>query len=115
MEEPQHSSVEPYNPSDEYRPEPEIKPLVPFWLDGSARIGIHTSIAGDVCSALEIAKGLGANALQIFSSSPRMWGRGAIGSKAIEAFSQRFRARRAELNLVPLVIHTNYLITLASC
>jgi deoxyribonuclease IV len=115
MEEPHHSSIQPYTPSDEYRPEPEAKPLLPSWMDGSRRIGIHTSIAGDVCSALDIAHGLGANALQIFSSSPRMWSRGAIGSKVIEASSQRFRARRAELGLGPLVVHTNYLINLASC
>lgn len=115
MEEPQHSSVQLYIPSDEYRPEPEVKPLLPNWLDGSMRIGIHTSIAGDICSALDLARNLGANALQIFSSSPRMWSRGAAGSDAIKASSQRFRARRAELELGPLVIHTNYLINLASC
>jgi deoxyribonuclease IV len=115
MEEPQHSSSAQFLASDEYRPEPESKPLLPAWLDGSPRIGIHTSIAGDICSALDLAKNLGANALQIFSSSPRMWSRGAIGSKAIEASSARFRARRAELKLGPLVIHTNYLINLASC
>jgi len=114
MEEPHHSSIQQYIPSDEYRPEPEIKPLLPVWLDGSARIGIHTSIAGDICSALDIACGLGANALQIFSSSPRMWSRGTFGSKAMEASSARFRARRAGLKLGPLVIHTNYLINLAS-
>ncbi len=113
MEEPQHSSVQPYLPSDEYRPEPEAKPLPPNWLDGSTRIGIHTSIAGDIRSALDIANNLGANALQIFSASPRMWSRG-VGSNAI-ASSERFRARRAELKLGPLVIHTNYLINLASC
>ena len=115
MEEPHHTSVGSYIPSDEYRPEPEIKPLLPDWLDGSARIGIHTSIAGDIGSALDIAKALGVNALQIFSSSPRMWSRGAVGSKAVEASSERFRARRAELKLGPLVIHANYLINLASC
>ncbi|HKF51097.1 MAG TPA: deoxyribonuclease IV [Candidatus Acidoferrales bacterium] len=114
MEEPQHSSIQQYIPSDEYRPEPETKPLLPVWLDGSMRIGIHTSIAGDVCSALDIAKALGANALQIFSSSPRMWSRGTLGSKAMEASSARFRARREELKLGPLVVHTNYLINLAS-
>lgn len=113
MEEP-HSSTLQYIPSDEYRPEPETKPLLPVWLDGSARIGIHTSIAGDICSALDIAKGLGANALQIFSSSPRIWSRGTLGSKAMDASSARFRARREELKLGPLVIHTNYLINLAS-
>ncbi|MGC2622734.1 MAG: deoxyribonuclease IV [Candidatus Acidiferrales bacterium] len=115
MEEPQHSSAQPYLPSDEYRPEPEAKPLPPNWLDGSTRIGIHTSIAGDICSALEIANNLGANALQIFSASPRMWSRGAVGSNAIAVSSERFRARRTELKLGPLVIHTNYLINLASC
>lgn len=115
MEEPQHSSAQPYLPSDEYRPEPEAKPLPPNWLDGSTRIGIHTSIAGDICSALDVANNLGANALQIFSASPRMWSRGAAGSNAIAASSERFRARRAELKLGPLVIHTNYLINLASC
>lgn len=115
MEEPQHSSSAQFLASDEYRPEPEPKPLVPTWFDGSPRIGIHTSIAGDICSALDLAKNLGATALQIFSSSPRMWSRGAIGSKAVEASSARFRAHRAELKLGPLVVHTNYLINLASC
>lgn len=114
MEEPQHSSSAKFLASDEYRPEPDPKPLLPAWLDGSPRIGIHTSIAGDICSALDLAKNLGANALQIFSSSPRMWSRGAIGSKAVEASSARFRTRRAELKLGPLVVHTNYLINLAS-
>lgn len=115
MEELQHSSTQHYSASDEYRPEPEVKPLPARWLDGSTRIGIHTSIAGDICSALDIAHNLGANALQIFSASPRMWSRGAVGSKAREASVERFRARRAELELGPLVVHTNYLINLASC
>ncbi|HLW81680.1 MAG TPA: deoxyribonuclease IV [Candidatus Acidoferrales bacterium] len=115
MEEPQHSSRQPYLPSDEYRPEPVAKPLPPAWMDGGIRIGIHTSIAGDITSSLEIANGLGANALQIFSASPRMWSRGARGSKIAEASTQRFRKRREELKLGPLVIHDNYLINLASC
>lgn len=115
MEEPQHSSTQRYIASDEYRPTPEPKPLLPNWLDGSTRIGIHTSIAGDICSALDIANSLGANTLQIFSASPRMWSRGAVGSKTIAESSQRFRARRTELGLGPLVVHTNYLINLGSC
>jgi deoxyribonuclease-4 len=101
-----------YDISDEYRPEPEPIPQPPAWLDGSFRIGIHTSIAGDIAGALDSAAKLGANALQIFSSSPRMWPRG--GSRIAEADAARFRARRAELGLGPLVIHDNYLINLAS-
>jgi deoxyribonuclease-4 len=101
-----------YDVSDEYRPEPEPIPDPPAWQDGSFRIGIHTSIAGDIAGALDIASKLGANALQIFSASPRMWPRG--GTRIADADAVRFRARRAELGLGPLVIHDNYLINLAS-
>jgi deoxyribonuclease-4 len=101
-----------YDVSDEYHPEPVPIPGPPAWQDGSFRIGIHTSIAGDIAGALDIASKLGANALQIFSSSPRMWPRG--GSRIADADAVRFRARRSELGLGPLVIHDNYLINLAS-
>ena len=101
-----------FDDSDEYRPEPPAPPEPAFWKDGSIRIGIHTSIAGDITGALEIAHGLGANALQIFSASPRMWARG--NSRIPEADAKRFRERRAELRLGPLAIHANYLINLAS-
>jgi deoxyribonuclease IV len=101
-----------FDASDEYRPEPPPAPEIPTWKDGSIRIGIHTSIAGDVAGALELAHGLGANALQIFSSSPRMWELGT--SRISDADAARFRARRKELGLGPLVVHDNYLINLAS-
>ena len=112
MADPLIGAVPAYDESDEYRPEPEPIPLPPAWLDGSFRIGIHTSIAGDIAAALDIASKLGANALQIFSASPRMWPRG--GTRIAEADAARFRARRADLGLGPLVIHDNYLINLAS-
>src|SRR5580704_16289196 len=96
-----------YDASDEYRPEPEPIPAPPVWLGGSFRIGIHTSIAGDIAESLEIAAKLGANALQIFSASPRMWPRG--GTRIADVDAARFRARRKELGLGPLVIHDNYL------
>jgi deoxyribonuclease IV len=101
-----------FDAADEYRPEPLPPPEIPAWKDGSIRIGIHTSISGDIAGALDIAHGLGANALQIFSSSPRMWGHGS--SRISETDATRFRQRRAELQLGPLVIHGNYLINLAS-
>jgi deoxyribonuclease IV len=101
-----------FDAADEYRPEPPPAPEIPAWKDGSIRIGIHTSIAGDISGSLEIAHALGANALQIFSASPRMWGKGA--SRIAEADAARFRDRRKELSLGPLVIHANYLINLAS-
>ncbi|MGD0955629.1 MAG: deoxyribonuclease IV [Candidatus Acidiferrales bacterium] len=112
MAEEQHRSNLVFDAADEYRPEPPPAPEIPAWKDGSLRIGIHTSIAGDISGSLDIAHDLGANALQIFSSSPRMWGGGS--SRISEAEAARFRERRRELCLGPLVIHGNYLINLAS-
>jgi deoxyribonuclease IV len=102
-----------FDPEDEYRPEPEPEPLPPSWMDGTARIGIHTSIAGSYLNALEAARKLGCNALQIFSASPRTW-QGGGSARIAEVDAQAFRARREELKLGPLVIHANYLINLAS-
>jgi deoxyribonuclease-4 len=101
-----------FDPEDEYRPEPEPEPQAPSWMDGSLRLGIHTSIAGNYLNALESAKKLGANALQIFSASPRMWQGGV--TRIPEAEAAVFRAKRVEYGLGPLVIHANYLINLAS-
>jgi deoxyribonuclease IV len=113
MPEPPHPANAEYDPSDEYRPEPEPEPVPPAWMDGSLRIGIHASIAGSYLNALEAARKLGCNALQMFSASPRMWTRAAT-SRIAEVDARRFQERRAELGLGPLVVHDNYLINLAS-
>src|SRR3989304_3181388 len=113
MDEEQKSTPLVYHAEDEYRPEPAPEPLPPFWADGSYRVGIHTSIAGDLTAALESAAKLGCNALQIFSSSPRMWPRMG-GSRIGGMDATRFRSRRNELELGPLAIHDNYLINLSS-
>jgi deoxyribonuclease-4 len=102
---------------DEYRPEPPVPPRPPAWQDGSIRIGIHTSIAGDIVESLETAHRLGANAVQIFSASPRMWPKAtaqASGKGLPTAEADRFRGRREQLGLGPVVVHDNYLINLAS-
>lgn len=113
MSEPPQPANAEYDPSDEYRPEPEPEPVPPAWMDGGLRIGIHASIAGGYLNALEAARKLGCNALQMFSASPRMWTRAAT-SRIAEVDARRFRERRAELGLGPLVVHDNYLINLAS-
>jgi deoxyribonuclease-4 len=114
MAEEQSNFTPAFDIADEYRPEPLPEPEIPAWKNGTTRIGIHTSIAGDIVYALDTAYGLGANALQIFSSSPRMWARPQQGSRIPSADAVRFRNRRHALRLGPLVIHDNYLINLAS-
>src|SRR5580658_9242822 len=101
-----------FEADEEYIPVPEPEPGPPAWMDGSLRIGIHTSIAGSYVNALESAKKLGANALQIFSASPRMWQGGTV--RIAESDAAEFRARREELGLGPLVIHASYLVNLAA-
>jgi deoxyribonuclease IV len=107
-----HSPILAYDSADEYRPEPAPAPQPPAWRAGTPRIGIHTSISHGYSGSLESASKLGCNALQIFSASPRMWGR--VGARIAEIDAKTFRARRAELGLGPLVIHANYLINLAT-
>ena len=91
MAEEPHGSSLTFDAADEYRPEPPPEPESPALKDGSIRVGIHTSIAGDITGALDLAHGLGANALQIFSSSPRM--RAKRNSRIGEAEASQFRAR----------------------
>jgi deoxyribonuclease IV len=76
----------------------------------SRRIGIHTSTAGGVHNAAERAYRLGCNALQIFSSSPRQWAPYELSELQCAEMSRL----RAKYDLKPLVIHTNYLVNLAS-
>jgi len=101
-----------FEPDEEYIPEPEPEPQAPVWMDGSVRIGLHTSISGSYVNALESAKKLGANALQIFSASPRMWQGATV--RIPDKDAREFRTRRQELGLGPLVIHANYLVNLAA-
>ena len=77
---------------------------------GPRRIGIHTSTAGGVEKAAERAHRLGANTFQIFSSSPRQWKPFGLGkSQCLE-----MRRLRDKYSIAPLVIHTSYLVNLAS-
>jgi len=76
----------------------------------SRRIGIHTSSAGGVQNAAERAYRLGCNTFQIFSSSPRQWAPYELGQPQCAEMNRL----RAQYDLKPLVIHTNYLVNLAS-
>jgi len=76
----------------------------------SRRIGTHTSSAGGVQNAAERAWRLGCNAFQIFSSSPRQWAQYELSLPQCAEMSRL----REKYDLRPLVIHTNYLVNLAS-
>lgn len=87
------------------RPAPKRPPRLTL-----RRIGIHTSSAGGVQNAAERAYRLGCNTFQIFSSSPRQWAPYELG----EGQCAEMNRLRARYDLKPLVIHTNYLVNLAS-
>lgn len=74
------------------------------------RVGVHTSIAGSLNQAAERAHQSGSTSFQIFSASPRMWRARDVSAEEASAMV-RLRSR---YDLSPLVIHTNYLVNLAS-
>jgi len=91
---------------DVLKPPPPKRPL----RLTSLRIGIHTSIAGGVQNAAERAWRLGCNTFQIFSSSPRQWAPYELSRPQCAEMSRL----REQYDPKPLVIHTNYLVNLAS-
>src|SRR3954466_7637843 len=76
----------------------------------SRRIGIHTSSAGGIQNSAERAYRLGCNTFQIFSSSPRQWAQ----SQLAQPHCDEMKRLREQYDLKPLVIHTNYLVNMAS-
>jgi deoxyribonuclease-4 len=74
------------------------------------RIGIHVGTAGGAPNAVLRATEIGANTLQIFSSSPRTWRAPQVDPQQ----GKRMRALRAEHDVGPLVIHTSYLVNVCS-
>jgi deoxyribonuclease-4 len=74
------------------------------------RIGIHVRVSGGYAKAIEHAKNAGCDAIQIFSSNPRSYRPSKIDKPALDAFA----AMRREAGIDPCVIHTPYLINVAS-
>jgi len=74
-------------------------------------LGVHVSGAGKIYQALDIAKSLGADTMQIFSRSPQSWRNGS--QLALEDIRE-FNLRRKKFKINPVFIHISYLINLAS-
>ena len=74
------------------------------------RFGAHFSIAGGATRAVQRAREVKADCLQMFVKSPSQWRFAAL----TEEEAGRFRAAAKEANLRPLVGHASYLVNLAS-
>jgi|SRR5579872_122694 len=74
--------------------------------------GAHVSSSGGIDKTLDRAEAMGADVVQLFTQSPRMWRPTNHKPEAIE----RFKERRAELGIPRggVVAHALYLINLAS-
>jgi deoxyribonuclease IV len=74
------------------------------------RTGLHVRVGAGYDAAIAYAQRTGCAALQFFSGNPRSYRVGAIDRAALDAFA----AARARAGIAPAVIHTSYLINLAS-
>jgi deoxyribonuclease-4 len=74
------------------------------------QIGGHVSVSGGIHTAIDRAEAIGAEAVQLFTQSPRMW----RPTNHDPANFERFKERRAEVGIGGVACHALYLINLAS-
>jgi deoxyribonuclease-4 len=74
------------------------------------QFGAHLSAAGGIDTAIDRAAAIGADCVQVFTQSPRMWRHTVHSPETIE----RFKARRAEAGIGGVVCHALYLCNLAA-
>ncbi|HEY8028243.1 MAG TPA: deoxyribonuclease IV [Gaiellaceae bacterium] len=73
-------------------------------------IGAHVSSSGGIHNAVDRAAAIGADSLQLFTQSPRMW----RPTNHDPATFDRFRKRRAETGMGGVLCHALYLCNLAA-
>lgn len=74
------------------------------------QVGCHVSISGKIFKSIDRAKALGCTAMQIFAHNPRGWKLSPLLDDDVRVFRERLN----ESGIQPLVVHTSYLINLAS-
>ena len=74
------------------------------------KIGAHMSTAGGASTAIDRALEIGAEAIQIFASSPRGWAFRPIS----EQEARSFRERSVDSGVGPAFIHGSYLVNIGS-
>ena len=73
------------------------------------KLGAHVSTAGGLDKAFDRAQEIGAEAVQIFATSPRAWKFRETPEAQVEAFHERSE----ETGISPVFIHASYLINVA--
>ena len=73
-------------------------------------IGAHVSSSGGIHTAIDRAEAIGAESVQVFTQSPRMWRPTNHPPENLE----RFKERRAEAGIGGVLCHALYLVNLAS-
>ena len=76
----------------------------------SIRLGVHVSISGGIDKAVTRARDLRCSAMQIFSRNPRGWKASPLSPRVVAAF----RGALKDGGIDPVVVHTPYLLNLAS-
>lgn len=74
------------------------------------KLGAHVSTAGGLWKAIENAKNIGAQCIQIFGASPRQW----EAKMPSESDVKKFKSAAAESDVSPIFLHASYLVNLAS-
>jgi deoxyribonuclease-4 len=72
--------------------------------------GAHVSVSGGIHTAIDRAEEIGADAVQVFTQSPRTW----RPTNHDPANFERFKERRAEVGIEGVVCHALYLVNLAA-
>jgi deoxyribonuclease-4 len=74
------------------------------------RIGMHVGLGGGIETSIRSAAQIGCETIQIFAANPNAWKSSAVTPERAETF----RRTIDECDIHPVVIHTPYLLNLAS-
>lgn len=74
------------------------------------RLGLHLSVAGGLAKTAARAEALGCECLQLFGRNARGWRGRTYNPGEVE----RFRALARAADITPVVVHSSYLVNLAS-
>ena len=73
-------------------------------------LGVHVSIAGHISLAVDRAKKLKINTMQIFARSPRQWRHSHLTEEDVTLFKNKIK----ETKISPVVVHIPYTLNLAT-